>query len=280
MKRWKIMVVDDEMEIAEYVGDLVRETLGDEGEVEVFYSGTRAKKRMAEQQPDLLLTDIVMPVTDGFALLEYAAENMPDVEVILLTAYEEFSYIYRANKTKRCRYIVKTEKEDVIKDAIQKAIESLEEKRAGRESVETAKKQMREVRQLFSEEKAKQMLSYEGVEEKNDQELIRRIKAYIKEHIKEDLTGASIAETFHYSPAYLSKIFKQHGKEKLSAYIMEQKLQEAKRMLLETDRSVQDIAAELGYLSPQAFARAFRRELGITPQEYRREYVTRISTAD
>lgn len=280
MKRWRIMVVDDEMEIAEYVGDLVRETLGDEGEVEVFYSGTRAKKRMAEQPPDLLLTDIVMPVTDGFALLEYAAENMPDVEVILLTAYEEFSYIYRANKIRKCRYIVKTEKEDVIRDAIQKAIESLEEKRAGRESVETARKQMREVRQLFSEEKAKQMLSYEGVEEKNDQELIRRIKAYIKEHIKEDLTGASIAETFHYSPAYLSKIFKQHGKEKLSAYIMEQKLQEAKRMLLETDRSVQDIAAELGYLSPQAFARAFRRELGITPQEYRREYVTRISTAD
>lgn len=280
MKRWRIMVVDDEMEIAEYVGDLVRETIEDEGEVEVFYSGTRAKKRMAEQPPDLLLTDIVMPVTDGFALLEYAAENMPDVEVILLTAYEEFSYIYRANKIRKCRYIVKTEKEDVIRDAIQKAIESLEEKRAGRESVETARKQMREVKQLFSEEKAKQMLSYGGEEEQNDQELIRRIKTYIKEHIKEDLTGASIAETFHYSPAYLSKIFKQHGKEKLSAYIMEQKLQEAKRMLLETDRSVQDIAAELGYLSPQAFARAFRRELGITPQEYRREYVTRISTAD
>ena len=56
---------------------------------------------------------------------------------------------------------------------------------------------------------------------------------------------------------------------------MEQKLQEAKKMLLKTDKSVQEIAAELGYQSSQAFARAFRRELAMTPQEYRREYITR-----
>ena len=278
MNRWKVMVVDDEAEIADYVGDLVRETLGDTGEIEVFYSGTRAKKRLAQQAPDLLMTDIVMPVTDGFELLEYAAENLPDTEVILLTAYEEFSYIYRANKIKRCRYIVKTEQEDMIKSAIRSAAEVLEEKRSGRESVETAKKQIEEVKQIFSEEKARQMISYEGEGPQHDQELIRRIKGYIKEHSKEDLTAALIAEKFHYSPAYLSKIFRQYGKEKLSAYIMEQKLQGAKKMLLETDKSIQEISQESGYLSPQAFARAFRRELGITPQEYRREYAGRKMT--
>lgn len=269
------MVVDDEAEIADYVGSLVEEVLDGEGEVQVFYSGTRAKKKLEEEPVDLLLTDIVMPVTDGFALLEYAAKSLPDSEVILLTAYEEFSYIYRANKIKSCSYIIKTESEEVIQNAVRQAVHRLEDRRESRESVEAAKKQIDEVKQIFSEEKARQMVSYAGEETESELVLIRKIKIYIKEHRKEDLTAASIAQTFHYSPAYLSKIFRQYGKGKLSAYIMEQKLQEAKKMLLKTDKSVQEIAAELGYQSSQAFARAFRRELAMTPQEYRREYITR-----
>lgn len=39
------------------------------------------------------MTNIVMPVTDGFALLGYVAENSRDTEVVLLTAFEEFDYI-------------------------------------------------------------------------------------------------------------------------------------------------------------------------------------------
>lgn len=273
MRKWKILVVDDEKEIAEYLGGLVRELLGERAEVEVFCSGTRAKKSLEEHSVDLLMTDIVMPVTDGFQLLEYAALNMPDAEVIMLTAYEEFEYIYRANKIKRCSYIVKTEQESVIQDGIRGAIERLEEKQHNQESVEHARQQIKEVKLVFSEEKAKQMITYE--EEEDDQQIIRTIKDYIKEHRKENLTAASIAEKFHYSPAYLSKIFRIYAKEKLSAYIMEQKLQDAKQLLLETDDSVQSIAAALGYQSSQAFARAFRRELAMTPQEYRREYSIR-----
>ncbi|MDO4445022.1 MAG: DNA-binding response regulator [Bacillota bacterium] len=272
MKKWKVIVVDDEVEIADYVGDIVKGILGEEADVEIYYSGTRTKKRMEEIALDLLITDVVMPVTDGFQLLEHLVECQPEAEAILLTAYEEFDYIYRANKIKPCSYIVKAESEDVIRKGIQETIHHLEMKRENQETVNTARKQMEEVKNIFSEEKVKQMVTYEG-EIGNEQEIIRKIKSYIKENRKEDITAASVAEKFHYSPAYLSKLFKTYGNEKLSVYIMYQKLQEAKKMLLETDMSVQQIGVELGYQSPQAFARAFRRELGMTPQEYRRMYV-------
>ncbi|OUP84419.1 hypothetical protein B5F07_08125 [Lachnoclostridium sp. An169] len=274
MSKWKVLVVDDEMEIAEYIGSLVEETIGQDAEIEVLYSGTRAKKRLEEEKVDLLLTDLVMPVTDGFQLLEYAAENCPEMEVILLTAYEEFEYIYRANKIRPCSYVVKAEKESVICRKIEEAANRIRDSRSRRDTVEHARKQIEEVKQIFSEEKVKQMITYEeyGESDQSERQMIEIIKNYIREHRKEDLTAASIAEVFHYSPAYLSKIFRIYGKEKLSVYIMRQKLSEAKRMLVETDQTVQSIAGSLGYQSPQAFARAFRRELGVTPQEYRRDY--------
>lgn len=277
MKKWSVVVVDDEMEIAEYVGELVREVLGEEADVKILYSGTQALKYLQEHKADILLTDLVMPVTDGFKLLEYVADHELETEVILLTAYEEFNYIYRANKIKSCRYIVKAESEEIIKKEIVETADAVRVKKRAQATVEHARKQIAEVEQIFSEEKAKQMLTYEKDQGESESMIIEKIKIYIKEHIQEELTAAYIADQFHYSQAYLSRIFKEHGKEKLSNYILNQKMRKAKELLIQTDESVSEIGMKLGYQSSQAFARAFRRELSMTPQEYRRIYSTRVA---
>ena len=272
MEKWKILVVDDEIEIAEYIGSLAEEIFEDQGDVTVCCSGTRALKIIGEQKPDLIISDIVMPVTDGFKVLEYAAENLPDTEVILLTAHEEFDFIYRANKIRRCSYIVKGEREETIKSRILEVVHEMEKRKKREEIVETAQKQIREVRERYSESKVKQLRSYEEDEADCDQKLLRQLKEYIREEAGANITVAELASRFHYSAAYLSKMFKQYTNENLSVYIMKQKIREAKKMLAETEKSIHVISEELGYQSPQAFARAFRRELDITPQEYRREY--------
>lgn len=272
MSRWRILVVDDERELADYIGRMVQGFFGDEGDVEVFYSGTRALARLQEESFDLLLSDMVMPVTNGMKLLEYIAANRSETEVIFLTGYEEFDYIYKVNKLKKCSYIIKTEHESVITDALREAVERMEQRRRQAETVAQAQKQIAEVKQIFSEEKAKQMLSYEEAPENSEQRIIHKIREYVHAHIHEDITAATIAEVFHYSPAYLSKIYKNYGKEKLSTYIIAEKIKAAKKLLVESDKTVAQISAMLGYQSPQAFARAFRRELSMTPQEYRRAY--------
>lgn len=272
MSRWRVLVVDDERELADYIGRMVKGFFGEEANVTVFYSGTRALESLKETPVDLLLSDMVMPVTNGMKLLEYIADKHPATEVIFLTGYEEFDYIYKVNKLKKCSYIIKTEHESVIMDALREAVERMEERRRQAETVAQAQKQIAEVKQIFSEEKAKQMLSYEEPSETSEQRIIRKIREYIHAHIHEDITAATIAEVFHYSPAYLSKIYKNYGKEKLSSYIIAEKIKAAKKLLLESDKTVAQISTLLGYQSPQAFARAFRRELNMTPQEYRRAY--------
>lgn len=271
MEKWKVLVVDDEVEIADYIGNLVKETLNGEAEVQVLYSGTMARKRLEKIPADLLVTDVVMPRVNGLDLLKYVAGNHPDTEVVLLTAYESFDYIYQANKIKACSYVVKVESEELICNKVQEAIQRQRDKKIKEETIDYARKQIEEVKQIFSEKEAKRMLNYEE-NMQVDWQLIRNIREYIRDNIKECITVASVAEAFHYSPAYLSKLFKQLGNENLSNYIMRQKIKEAKKMLIETNDSVQTIARKLGYQSSQTFARAFNRELSMTPQEYRRTY--------
>lgn len=272
MKKWMVLIVDDEMEIAEYVGDLVREVLGAKGEITISYSGTRALRILEEKEMDLIISDIIMPVTNGFNILEYASEHLPDAEVILLTAHEEFDYIYRANKIKRCSYIVKGESEQNIKGRIQSVLEEMEGRIQKEQVIENAKQQIQEVRERYSDSKVRQLRTYMEEEANCDLELIQKMRTYIKQQSGGNVTVKELAGYFHYSEAYLSKIFKQYTDENLSSYIMKQKIHTAKKMLSETRESIQDISEKLGYHSSQAFGRAFRRELNMTPQEYRREY--------
>jgi two-component system response regulator YesN len=247
----RILIVDDEREIADHIARLTEETAEGNAVLEVVYSGTRALKCLQAQPFDILITDIVMPVTDGFKLLEYVASENLKTEVIFLSAYREFDYIYRANKIKKITYIVKTEEDALIRKVIAGAIDRIIIRSSGYAPEDEA-----EADSLYPEQK-------------KERELIQNIQRYIVKHIDNNLTAADIAEKFHYHPAYLSKLFSLYGNEKLSSYILKAKIEKAKWYLTDTEYTISDIAAMLGYQSSQAFGRAFRREVDLSPQEYR-----------
>ncbi|HOX07291.1 MAG TPA: AraC family transcriptional regulator [Planctomycetota bacterium] len=72
------------------------------------------------------------------------------------------------------------------------------------------------------------------------------------------------------SREHLSRVFRAERGQPLAAHLRKQKLASACRMLKETDLTVKQIAARLGYDRPDNFARMFRSGLGMTPGEYRR----------
>lgn len=252
-----ILVVDDEKEIAHHIASLTQNHVPN-CQVDVFTSGTKALRALQQTNYDLVITDIVMPVTDGFAILEYIAVHSPETEVIFLTAYMEFNFIYRANKIKSIRYIVKTEKDKAIVEEILRSAEKI----CAFEAVPPV-----------SAENSQQKITDTSQTIQSKIEILERLKEYIGTHINEELTVTSLAEQFHYHPSYLSRLFRSHHEETLSDYITHEKMQVAKQMLATSDKLVQDISLELGYQSSQAFSRAFKRESGLTPQEYRRTLI-------
>ncbi|MCP4680859.1 MAG: FAD-dependent oxidoreductase [Desulfobacterales bacterium] len=103
-KKFRVLVVDDEL----IVRDSLKEWLGDEGfTVDTAESGPEALERLAESQYHLMLTDIKMPGMDGVELLEKAKEALPDLTVVMMTAYATVETAVEAMKIGALDYLVK-----------------------------------------------------------------------------------------------------------------------------------------------------------------------------
>jgi len=80
-----------------------------------------------EADPDILLTDIKMPVMDGFKLIEEARKRKKNLQVVILSHYDEFSYVQKALEFGATQYILKSElNEEKLIDLLKKL--SLKEK--------------------------------------------------------------------------------------------------------------------------------------------------------
>ena len=64
-------------------------------------------------------------------------------------------------------------------------------------------------------------------------------------------------------------IFKQYTQMTIFEYLVEKRMSEAKRMLRGTDKKIYEIAKDVGYSSNTYFSTAFKKNIGVTPQQYR-----------
>lgn len=84
-----------------------------------------------------------------------------------------------------------------------------------------------------------------------------------------ELTAGSVAEHLSVTAAHLSRVFKESTGQNLAAYITRLRVDAARRLLEQSDQTVRDIAEQVGYTNAQTFIRAFKKETGLTPGEWR-----------
>ncbi len=99
--------------------------------------------------------------------------------------------------------------------------------------------------------------------------LLMQVDRYIQEHYREDINTQSIARDFGFTPAYLSKLFRDYRKVTPSAYITSLRIDRAKDLLSAPDPlSVKEVAAAVGYEDPLYFSKVFKKETGVSPKNY------------
>ena len=104
----KILIADDERLICEWLQFCIKENPEYEI-VGVANNGEQALSLYKEFEPELVLSDIKMPVMDGLTLLKEIKKINPSTFVILLTAFSEFDYVREAVRENADDYILKTE---------------------------------------------------------------------------------------------------------------------------------------------------------------------------
>lgn len=103
----------------------------------------------------------------------------------------------------------------------------------------------------------------------NKQQLVLRIKQYIKTHYQSPLSLDQLANEFFINPSYLSKLFKDETAERLSDYITAVRLEKAKQILSSSGARIQDVASHVGYDDYRYFCTVFKKSTGVTPLQYR-----------
>lgn len=97
---------------------------------------------------------------------------------------------------------------------------------------------------------------------------ICRIKDYIVEHLKEDLSLETIANKLGYNYSYLSTCFSKYVKKGFKQYVNELRIQHACRLLTESETTVSEAGSESGYSSQSYFTQVFKKYTGCTPSAY------------
>ena len=99
--------------------------------------------------------------------------------------------------------------------------------------------------------------------------LVMKVANYVVSHITDSLTTEQIADALFLSRPYLSSRFHKEAGKTLYSFIMDEKIEEAKRLIIYSGRSISSISQYLGFSSLGHFSSLFKKNTGYTPTEYR-----------
>ncbi len=144
-----------------------------------------------------------------------------------------------------------------------------EQQESGLPYADQIEEQLFKIMMLYIEQRFHDTVQYLVSGSKQDKQMIE-ILSYMLDNYR-TVTLKSVADHFHYNPAYLSRLFHTQTGRNFSTLIKEYKLRQAARLLLETNRKLNDICDEVGYKDTTQFIRSFKALYGVTPVKYRKQ---------
>lgn len=246
----KLVIADDEKLIREVLHKCIDWQALDIQVSAVCKDGREAFSAIEKFKPDLVLTDIKMPVMNGLELVEYFSKRREyTIEFLLLTAYEEFDFAMAAIRNHVHHYLVKPLKEELIIREVKKAIKDVEQRKAEKKRMGDAETDTC----LYSE-------------------CIRKVMDYVEQNYQDpELSLKQIADKqFFMNVDYLGRRFQEESGQRFNHYLTELRISKAKYLLRHTNDSINEIAGKIGYgNNPKYFGILFRKATGCTPLSYR-----------
>ncbi|NQX66953.1 helix-turn-helix transcriptional regulator [Paenibacillus alba] len=108
------------------------------------------------------------------------------------------------------------------------------------------------------------------------QQLYNDIVDYVKWNRNENMKVNQLAEYFGYNAKHLSFLFSEIAGISIKQFMLQEKMDAAKTLLVDTNQSIKEISHHLGYSESQQFTHSFKKITGLTPTDYRNAYANRL----
>ena len=246
---WKVIAADDENYIREALRNLISWEKMECTLISVCSNGRQLLEQIDEKHPDIVITDIRMPLADGLEVCKRVFEQYPETQVIILSAYSDFEYARTALRYDACEYVLKVAVLEELPQAVEKAVGNL-------------KKRSRE------------MEEHDIVRRTEMDTLYCRMQSYIEENYCKKITLDDIADALHANRSYLSRLYKSKRGINLFDDILSRRIDKAKEYMQTTDWKIYEISQAVGFDDTGYFSKVFRKFTGMSPKEYRNERKT------
>lgn len=257
---YSLLIVDDEELIRKGIRARLEYLEISFSQIYEASSGSEALQILRACRVDIVVTDIRMPQMSGLELMEEGQKLQEGISYIVLSGYAEFEYAKRALELGAKAYLLKPLSNEELKREFEQLFVAMEKEQRMKNAVSAHSRLSRE-RMEYSLEK--------GTDAKSKIQLAIR---YIQNHYAEDIAVNELAEKFSMSPNYFSSMFKKETNKSAVNYITEYRIQKARDYLVHSEESVVDIAKKVGYEDSQYFFRVFKKAVGVTPLQYRRQH--------
>jgi len=262
----RILIADDERLERETLTEFVNHRFAREAVVQTAENGRRAADTALLWKADLILMDIEMPGMSGLDAARTVLAQRPECKVIFITAYSLFTYAHEAVHLGACDYILKPVDADDLEAAVRRAMHQIE---IGRRLAALAP--VKEEPEAPFPAAGLPAPPAEGESNSRMAFVMAQVRLYMEENYMFDLSLDGISEILHISPAYLSAQFKKYQKLNFLDCLTELRISAAQKLLEDPLRSTAEVASMVGYEDANYFARMFKKRLGVTPTQYRRQ---------
>ena len=258
-----LLIVEDNEEIQKYIA----ESFADSFEVLTAYNGEEGKQQALSRIPDIVVSDIMMPVMDGITLCRQLKEDVQTshIPVILLTAKDSLQDKEEGYEVGADSYLTKPFSASLLRSRINNLLESRKKL--------IAQFQTQSVPDNQADLKEKRIVIAEALS-KLDNEFIEKITLLIEENLSsEKIDITYLSDKMCMSGSTLYRKMKALTGLSTNEYIRKVKMQNAERLLLEGKFNISEIAYKVGMNSTGYFRQCFKEEFGVSPSDYLKQII-------
>ena len=241
----KVLVVEDEEMIRKGIVLAVDWAALDCVVVGEAADGAAALDAVERYDPSLIITDLKMPRMDGIQMLQQLRARGNNAYVIILTAYDSFSYAQSALRLGAVDFLLKPFHDGELEQAVTHLRRRME---AGQRPLEPA---------------------LPGLKKGDKSKYVLQAMDYIGEHYGEqNISVGAIAQHLGLSESHLSHLFRKETDYTILNYLTRYRIHKAMELLRDCRLKVYEIAEQVGYRDITYFSATFKKVVGMTPSEF------------